>query len=184
VNRNYNLPQFATSSAKKTISLSLTSRTKGPANAMKVKPIPEGYHAITPYLMIKGASQAIEFYAKAFGAKEVFRMSMPDGRVGHAEIQIGDSRLMLADEFPEMGFLGPQSRGGSTVSILLYVDNVDEVFAQAISAGATAFRNVQNQFYGDRSGSLTDPFGHQWTIATHVEDVSEEEMKRRLASKG
>jgi PhnB protein len=150
----------------------------------KAKPIPKGYHTATPYLIIKGAAKAIEFYKKAFGAAEVMRMTQPDGRVGHAEIKIGDSLIMLADEFPEMGARSPQSLGGSPVSILLYVQDVDALTSQAITAGAKVVRPVKDQFYGDRSGSLEDPFGHQWHIATHVEDVPPEEMKKRAAAAG
>ena len=145
----------------------------------KVKPIPEGYHAVTPYLYIKNAPAAIEFYKKAFGATEVFRMAMDDGRIGHAEIKIGDSHIMLADEFPEMSVRGPQSLGGTSVGIVLYVEDVDTLANQAIGAGAKVQRPVKNQFYGDRSGTFEDPFGHVWTIATHVEDLSPEEMEKR-----
>jgi PhnB protein len=148
---------------------------------MAVKPIPDGYHTVTPYLIISGAAKAIEFYKKAFGAEELFRMGAPDGRIGHAEIKIGDSPIMLADEFPEMGHKGPNSLGGTTVSILLYVKDVDTLAAQAVAAGATVMRPVQDQFYGDRSGTFTDPFGHVWTIATHKEDLSPEEIGRRAA---
>jgi PhnB protein len=150
----------------------------------KPKPIPEGYHTATPYLIIKDAAKAIEFYKKAFGAKEMMRMSQPDGRIGHAEIKIGDSPIMLADEFPEMGARSPQSLGGSSVSILLYVEDVDAFAKQAVAAGTKVVRPVKDQFYGDRSGSFEDPFGHQWHIATHVEDVAPEEMHKRAAAAG
>jgi PhnB protein len=150
----------------------------------KAKPIPEGYHTATPYLIIKGAAKAIEFYKKAFGATEILRMTQPDGRVGHAEIKIGDSPIMLADEFPEIGARSPQSFGGSPVSIFLYVQDVDALANQAIHAGAKVVRPVKDQFYGDRSGSLQDPFGHQWHIATHVEDVPPKEVKKRAAAVG
>jgi PhnB protein len=152
--------------------------------ANKTKPVPDGYHSITPYLIIKDAAKAIEFYKKAFGAKEIGRISMPDGKVGHGEIEISSSRIMLADEFPEWGNKGPQSLGGSPVGICLYVENVDEVFKRAIAAGAKTDQNmeVKDQFYGDRSGTLVDPFGHKWTIATHIEDVSFEEMQKRSNS--
>src|SRR5260370_33769663 len=146
------------------------------------KPIPEGYHTATPYLIIKDAAQAIEFYKKAFGATEVIRFAQPDGKIGHAEIKVGDSHIMLADEFPEMGARSPQSFGGSPVSILLYVEDVDAVFTQAVAAGAAVQRPVADQFYGDRTGGVKDPFGHMWYIATHVEDVSPEEMKKRAAA--
>ena len=150
----------------------------------KPRPIPEGYHSATPYLIIKDAAKAIEFYKKAFGAKEMMRMSQPDGRIGHAEIKIGDSPIMLADEFPEMGARSPQSLGGSPVSILLYVEDVDAFAKQAVTAGTKIVRPVKDQFYGDRSGSFEDPFGHQWHIATHVEDVAPEEMHKRAAATG
>src|SRR5687767_13533238 len=138
----------------------------------KVKPIPEGYHTVTPYLIIHGAAEALEFYKRAFGASETMRMPRPDGKLMHAEMQIGDSRIMLADEMPEMGFRSPAALGGAGLSIVLYVNDVDAVATKAIAAGAKVMRPVQNQFYGDRSGTLADPFGHVWTIATHVEDVS------------
>lgn len=145
----------------------------------KVKPIPEGYHAVTPYLIIKGAAAALEFYKKAFEAVELLRMPNPDGRVGHAEIRIGDSIIMLADEHPEIGARSPETYGGTPVSILLYVEDVDAVFNRAVAAGAKVKRPVANQFYGDRMGGIVDPFGHKWYLATHVEDVSPEEMLRR-----
>src|SRR5262245_58291145 len=147
--------------------------------AGKVRPIPEGYCTATPYLCIKGAAEALEFYKRAFGAKEIMRFPTPDGRIAHAEIQIGDSRVMMADEYPEMNFRSPKSYGGTSVAIMLYVENVDSFVERATAAGAKLVRPVQNQFYGDRSGSLEDPFGHSWHVATHVEDVSSEEMKRR-----
>lgn len=148
---------------------------------MSAKPIPDGYHTATPYLVIKGAAQAIDFYTKAFGAHELFRLGGPDGSIGHAEIMIGNSPIMMADEVPAMGYRGPKSLGGTPVSICLYVENVDAVFAQAVAAGATVTRPLQNQFYGDRSGTVTDPFGHVWTVATHIEDVPPEEMDKRFA---
>jgi PhnB protein len=147
---------------------------------MAAKPIPEGYRAITPYLIVQGAAQAIDFYKHCFGAIETVRMPDPKGKIGHAEIKIGDSMVMLADEHPEMGYRGPHSLGGSSVSILLYIDEVDAVFERAVKAGATVMRPLADQFYGDRSGTLQDPFGHLWTIATHIEDVAPEEMKRRM----
>ncbi|HWS70912.1 MAG TPA: VOC family protein [Thermoanaerobaculia bacterium] len=147
----------------------------------KVNPIPEGYHTVTPYLIMRNASRAIDFYKDAFGAKELFRMPAPGDRIGHAELQIGNSRVMLADEHPEMGIVGPETRGGATQSLMLYVEDVDTMFDRAVKTGAKVDRPVSNQFYGDRLGSLTDPFGHVWHIATHVEDVSEEEMQRRAA---
>lgn len=147
----------------------------------KVKPIPDGYHVVTPYLMINGAAKAIDFYKKAFGAKEVGRLSMGP-QVGHCELQIGDSKIMLADVNPEWGHKGPEALGGSPVSICLYVEDVDAVYKKAIEAGAKADRNgeVKDQFYGDRSGSIVDPFGHKWTIATRIENVSFPEMEKRM----
>jgi PhnB protein len=147
--------------------------------AMAAKPIPDGYHTATPYLIVNGVAEAIEFYKGAFGATELLRMTDPQGRIGHAEIRIGDSVIMMADEHPDMGYRGPRSMGGSSVSILLYVDDVDTIFGRAVRAGATVQRPIANQFYGDRSGKLEDPFGHVWSIATHVEDVPPEEMRRR-----
>lgn len=149
---------------------------------MAVRPIPEGYHTATPYLIVKGAAEAIDFYKKAFGAAELFRMEAPDGKLGHAEIKVGDSPVMLADEHPEMSYVGPNSLGGTPVSILLYVEDVDALFEQAIAAGGEVMKPIQNQFYGDRSGTLKDPFGHVWTLATHVEDVELEELRRRFES--
>ncbi len=146
---------------------------------MVTQAIPEGYRTATPYLIVQGAADAIEFYKRAFGATEMLRMADPQGRVGHAEIRIGDSVIMLADEHPGMGYRGPRALGGSSVSILLYLEQVDAVFERAIKAGARVLRPVTNQFYGDRSGTLEDPFGHIWTIATHVEDVPPEELRRR-----
>ena len=151
---------------------------------MPVKPIPDGYHTATPYLIVNGAAKALEFYAKAFGAEEVLRCPMPDGRMGHAEFRIGDSNIMLADEFPEMGAKGPASLGGTPVGICLYVTDSDAVFQRAVAAGARVERPIQDQFYGDRSGTVIDPFGHKWTLATHKEDVSPEEIERRMKAMG
>ncbi|HET7433119.1 MAG TPA: VOC family protein [Thermoanaerobaculia bacterium] len=144
-----------------------------------VQAIPEGYHSITPYLAVHDARGAIEFYKQAFGATELFRMEDGD-RVGHAELQIGSSRIMLADEHPEIGARGPRAYGGSPVQLMLYVENVDEVVQRAEAAGAKITRPVSTQFYGDRNGGLEDPYGHTWFVATHVEDVSPEEMERRM----
>ena len=149
---------------------------------MKVRPIPKGYHAVTPYLSVKGAASAIAFYKKAFGAKEIMRMPAPGGTIGHAEIQIGDSHIMLADEYPEMNFRSPQAIGGTPVAINLYVQDVDRVVEKAIAAGAKVLRPVTDQFYGDRSGSLEDPFGHVWHVATHKEDIPMRELKKRAAA--
>ena len=151
---------------------------------MSVKPIPEGYHSVTPYLIVRGGAEAIEFYKKAFGATELFRFPTPDGKIGHAEIKIGDSPIMLADEYPQMGYNSPQSIGGSPVSLMVYVEDVDTVFSRAVESGATVKEVVQDKFYGDRTGSVVDPFGHVWHIATHKEDVSLEEMERRAKAQG
>ena len=148
----------------------------------KVKPIPDGYHSVTPYLIFNGGARAIEFYKQAFGATELFRMEGPDGRIGHAEIRIGDSHVMLADEHPEIGARSPQSIGGSPISLMLYVEDVDATVSRAVEAGAKLTRPVANQFYGDRTGGVEDPFGHAWYIATHVEDVAPEELKKRAAA--
>ena len=151
---------------------------------MAVQPIPDDYQTAVPYLIVKGAARALAFYQQAFGATEVMRLSQPDGRVGHAEIRIGKAPVMLADEFPEMGIVGPQPGSRSPVGLLLYVEDVDARFNRAVAAGATVERPVKDQFYGDRSGTLTDPFGHVWTLATHKEDVSPEEMDRRQQAAG
>jgi PhnB protein len=143
-------------------------------------PIPLGYHTATPYLVVSNGAAAIEYYKNAFGATELMRFPGPGGKVLHAEIKIGDSPIMLADEMPEMGAKSPQAYGGSPVGIMLYVPDVDTTFKQAIAAGGKEFRPVQNQFYGDRSGTLIDPYGHKWTVGTHIEDVSMEEMQRRM----
>jgi len=146
-----------------------------------VKPIPEGYHSLTPYLIIDGAADAIEYYKKAFGAVELFRTDH-GGKIGHAEMKIGDSPFMLADEHPEMGYRSPNSIGSTPVSLMIYVEDVDTVYKQAIDAGGKEVKALQDQFYGDRSGTLTDPFGHVWTVATHKEDVAPEEMEKRIAA--
>lgn len=148
---------------------------------MPVRNPPEGYVDVTPYLAVEDAAAAIDFYGRAFGAEEISRMAM-GGRIGHAEIRIGSARMMLSDEFPEMNIHGPKARGGPTASFMLYVDDADATFARTIAEGATVERPVTDQFYGDRAGTLIDPFGHRWTIATHIEDVSDDELKRRLAA--
>jgi PhnB protein len=148
---------------------------------MAVKSTPDGYHSVTPYLIVRGGAKAIDFYTKAFGAQELFRMEAPGGTLGHAEIQIGDSRVMLADEHPEMGAKSPEAIGGSPVHLMIYVDDCDAVFNRAIAEGATEMRPLRDEFYGDRTGNLIDPFGHCWTISTHTEDVSPEELERRAA---
>lgn len=144
-----------------------------------VKYIPDGYHTVTPYLIVAGAADAIEFYQRAFNAVELLRVGPPGGVIGHAEIKIGDSIIMLADESPNMGARGPKAFGGSPMSINLYVPDADATVARALAAGATISRPLQDQFYGDRSGTLIDPFGHQWTVSTHIEDISPEEIHRR-----
>ena len=148
----------------------------------KVRAIPEGYHTATPYLTIRNAAQALDFYKRAFGATEVMRMTSPDGKVGHAEIRIGDSAIMLSDEFPDMDAHSPQMIGGSPVMIHLYVEDADALVKRAVEAGATLQRPVEDQFYGDRGGKLADPFGHVWWIATHVEDVPPQEIEKRAAA--
>jgi PhnB protein len=145
-----------------------------------VKPIPQGYHSVTPYLFIKGAASAIDYYKKVFGAEERVRMPGPDGRVMHAELQIGDSIVMLADENLQIGAKSPKTIGGTSCSLHVYVQDVDTIAQKAVDAGAHLVRPVQNQFYGDRSGTLIDPFGHMWSVATHIEEVSPEEMKKRM----
>jgi PhnB protein len=147
---------------------------------MEVKTIPDGYHSITPYLIVKGADRAIDFYKKVFGAAQRMRMDGPNGTVGHAEIEIDGSAIMLADEFPDMGYRSPQSIGATPVSLHLYVKDVDDCFNRAVAAGAKSMRPVEDQFYGDRSGTVEDPFGHVWTISTHKEDLTPEELQKRL----
>ena len=149
---------------------------------MKTKYIPDGYHTATPYLIVTGAARALDFYKRAFGAQEVLRMDSPDGKVMHAEIKIGDSHIMLADEYPDMDARSPQTIGGTPVSLMLYLEDADGVTARAVSAGAKLLRPVQDQFYGDRCGTIADPFGHKWTIATHKEDVSPDEVRKRAAA--
>ena len=151
------------------------------ASAKNVKPIPDGYHSVTPYLIVRGGAKALELYARALGAKELMRVEAGGGILGHAEMKIGDSIVMLADEHPGMGYKAPQSYGGTPVSICLYVEDVDASVQQAVDAGAKLVRPVQDQFYGDRSGTLVDPFGHVWTIATHKEDLTPEEIAKRAA---
>ncbi len=149
---------------------------------MSVPAQPAGYHTVTPYLMIRGAAEAIAFYKEAFGAVEVVRIPGPGGSIGHAELKMGDSIVMIADEHPGMVHAGPQTLGGTSVSMLLYDPDVDTRFAHATAVGATVLRPVEDQFYGDRTGTLRDPFGHEWTIATHQKDVSHEEMRRIVAA--
>jgi PhnB protein len=147
---------------------------------MAVNYIPDGYHTVTAYLMVDDAARALDFYRDAFGAEELFRLPMGD-KIGHAEITIGDTHLMLADEFPDMGALGPNSRGGATASFMIYVRDADAAYDRAVKAGAREDRPLKNEFWGDRIGTVVDPFGHKWSLATHVEDVSPEEMQKRMA---
>jgi PhnB protein len=151
-------------------------------SSVKTNYIPAGYHSVTPYLIIAGAEQAIEFYKQAFGATELMRFGAPNGKIGHAEIKIGDSIVMLADEHPEMDARAPQAFGGTPVGLGIYVEDVDAVVARSLSLGAKLTKPVQDQFYGDRSGTITDPFGHKWTVATHKEDITPEEIQRRVAA--
>ncbi len=146
---------------------------------MPVKAIPDGYHSVTPYLSIKGASDAIEFYKKAFNAIELFRLDMPGGIIGHAEIQIGNSRIMIADPCDDVSFGDPKTLGGSTVGLYIYADDVDKMYSQSIDAGAKSINPVEDQFYGDRIGTIEDPYGHRWFIATHKEDLTPEELNKR-----
>lgn len=146
-------------------------------------PIPEGFHTVNPYLIVDDAKAAIDFYVRAFGATEVSRLPMGD-KIGHAELKLGDSHIMLADEFPEAGHLGPKTRGGPTSSLVVYVDDVDSAFGQALAAGAKEQRPVEDQFWGDRMGTLSDPFGHQWSLATHMEDVPPEQYAARMKAWG
>lgn len=148
---------------------------------MAVNPIPEGYPRMAPYLNIAGASDAIDFYCKILGATERMRMPGPDGKIGHAELDLGGSVIMLADENPDFGNKSPQTLGGTPVSMMVYVEDVDATYEAAIAAGASEIQAVEDRFYGDRSGMFKDPWGHEWTVSSHIEDVSEEEMERRMA---
>jgi len=147
-----------------------------------MKAIPEGYHNVTPYLYVRSAASAIDFYKSAFGATEIMRMPASNGKIMHAELRIGDSIVMLADENPQTGVMSPQTIGGFSMGLLLYLENVDAVIQKAVESGAKLLRPIKDQFYGDRSGSVLDPFGHMWTVATHVEDVSPEEMRKRMTA--
>ncbi len=147
-----------------------------------VKAIPEGYPRVTPYLIVDGAAAAIDFYKDVLGATERYRMQGPDGKIAHSELEFGNSVVMLSDEAPEMGYTAPKKGAGKSVGLVVYVEKVDEVFSKAVASGATAQRPVEDQFYGDRSGTIEDPFGHQWTLATHVEDVPPDEIQRRVAA--
>ncbi|MFI6982973.1 VOC family protein [Embleya sp. NPDC050154] len=146
---------------------------------MSVKPVPEDYPRVTPYLCVDGAAAAIDFYVSVLGATERMRMPAPGGKIGHAELQLGNSIVMLADEYPDMGFRSPKAVGGTPVTLHVYVEDVDAVFASALANGATELRAVKNEFYGDRAGQFEDPFGHRWSVASHVEDVPEDEMAKR-----
>jgi PhnB protein len=179
------VPVFGTILIESGVALPPHSKLRKKArNIMTVKPIPEGYHTITAYLITDGAAEAIEFYKQAFGATELFRFPTPDGKIGHAEIKIGDSQVMLADAYPEMGYNGPKTLGGSPVSLMIYVDDVDTVFNRALGIGATVKEALADKFYGDRMGTLIDPFGHIWHIATHKEDVPLDEMQKRAQAAG
>lgn len=159
-----------------------TRKLKKAVKRAKAQPIPKGYHIVTPHIVVRGASEAIEFYKAAFGAKERNRMAGPDGKLMHAEIQIGDSILMLSDEFPEMGSRSPQSLGGSPSGLMIYTKNVDALFERATKAGAKVQMPVADMFWGDRYGKLEDPYGHSWAVATHIEDLSNKEMQKRAAA--
>jgi PhnB protein len=147
---------------------------------MTVNHMPQGFHTVTPYLVVADANAALQFYTEAFGARELYRLPMGD-KVAHAEFMIGDSRLMISDEWPDMDIYGPTKRGGATTAFMIYVPDVDAAFDRAVQAGGRVDKPIENQFYGDRSGTIVDPFGHKWTLATHVEDVAPEEMERRMA---
>jgi PhnB protein len=147
----------------------------------KVHYIPAGYHTATPYLIARNAAKALDWYKEVFGAVEVMRFPTPDGKIGHAEIKIGDSHIMLADEFPEMNAVSPETIGGTATAIMIYVPDVDTVFKKAVAMGAKVKEGLQDKFYGDRNATFYDPFGHQWSVATHIEDVTPEEMQRRMA---
>jgi len=146
---------------------------------MATQPIPEGYSTISPYLAVDDAAEAIEYYKKAFGAEETERMEAPGGKIGHAELKIGDSHVMLSDPFPQASTTPPKELGGTSASIFMYVEDVDAVVQKAVAAGATVTMEVEDQFWGDRFGSITDPFGHNWSIATHIEDLTPEEIEER-----
>jgi PhnB protein len=166
-------------SKKKAAQKAAAKKSKKAAPKKKVQAVPAGYTNVTPYLVCRAADQAIEFYKKAFGAKEKLRMNGPDGKIMHAEIQIGNARIMLSEENADMGALSPQSIGGSGSGVMLYVANVDKLFASATAAGATVEMPLDNQFWGDRYGKLADPFGHKWSLATHIEDLTPKQMAKR-----
>src|SRR3954464_4803559 len=168
--------------ARRGAPVACTSVNRGRRSETMPKPIPDGYPRVTPYLIVDGANAAIDFYSSVLGARERMRMPAPEGRVGHAELEIGDSVVMLADEFPDMNVRGPRSFGGTPVTLHVYVEDADAVFDRAVEAGAKSLRAVEDQFYGDRSGQFEDPFGHHWNVATHVEDVPPEEMQKRAAA--
>lgn len=166
--------------ATKPVARSKTARKGAGPASRRVKPIPDGYRVVTPYLCVDGAAAAIDFYKRAFGARQRMRMDAPGGKVGHAELVLGDSVIMLADEYPDFDFRGPKSRGGTSVTIHIYVRDVDAVVARAVEAGARVKRPVRNEFYGDRTGSVEDPFGHVWNVSTHIEDLTPAAMRRRM----
>ncbi len=172
-------PTLKKKTIKKSVKKSPTKASSKPKK--KVLAIPKGYNCVIPYLIVKNAAKAIEFYKQVFGAKEVMRMEQPGGKIGHAELKVGDSKIMLADECSELGTFGPQDNGNPSVSIHLYIKNVDAVVEKAVSLGAIIKRPVQDMFYGDRSGAVEDPFGHRWFVSTHIEDVSKAMMKKRAA---
>jgi PhnB protein len=175
--------KMAKSKMKKTQPARKKKMSKASTKAKKkVLALPKGYHNITPYFIVNGAAKAIAFYTKVFGAKEIMKMAQPNGKVRHAELKIGDAKIMLSDECPEMNARSPESYGGCPMSIYLYVKNVDDTFARAVAAGATVIRPVSDQFYGDRIGAIQDPYGYQWCLATHVEDVSPATMRKRAAA--
>ena len=166
--------------AKRSAKAKVRTKAKRPAKAAKPSPVPRGYRTVQPYLIVEGAAKAIDYYKRAFGARERMRMPMPGGRIGHAELEIGDSVVMLADQAPDWNAFAPAKYGGSPVSLMIYVADVDAVVKKAAAAGGKITREVKDQFYGDRSGGVQDPFGHHWHVATHIEDVSLKEMKRRM----
>lgn len=173
------MPRKAAKASKKTPAPKTAPAKRAKRVAKRVEPIPEGFHSITPYLIVRDGTRALDFYARSLGAVEVFRLEM-GGKLGHAEIRIGDSVVMLADEFPEMDCRSPQAYGGTPVSLMVYVEDVDASVARAVKAGAKLIRPVLNQFYGDRAGTLLDPFGHVWTLATHIEDLTPAEIAERM----
>lgn len=172
----------AKKAAKKTSRRASARKPAAPTRARKVANPPKGYPTLSPYLIVRGAAKALEFYAQALGARELYRLDMGGGKIGHAELVVGGSPFMLADEYPEMGFRSPLAHGGTPVSLLVYVPDADEAVQRMVAAGATLMRPPQDHFYGDRAGTVVDPFGHVWTLATHIEDVPPAEIQRRAAA--